>query len=136
MSFEASHTSHLNMNDRIKIANEILRVADSFFAPPATVSRAGQYRDFTGKIDTTFVKGEVESADFNITSAGKVVFDGGTWIDGFFESSTWNDGVWEDGTFINGVWHDGYWGTGVWQGGYDGFGNWHDREDTPNIWND
>lgn len=94
-------------------------------------TKHGLYTDFTGKIRTGGVNGEVKDATFSIDPVGHVEFKRGIWLDGTWSDSfsywyngTWKDGVWKAGMWYGGVWENGRHEGGVFQGGVWKNGTW------------
>ena len=52
----------------------------------------GKYENFTGTIDTAYVKGTVYEAFFLIKDDGSLVFKSGVWEDGVWKKGTWKKG--------------------------------------------
>ena len=110
------------INNNIKIAREIIKLADQLVSEQKKADHEGKYRGFTGTIDWKGSKAEVRDADFDLTGKG-IYWKNGTWVDG-----DWNDGYWERGTWDDGTWKDGIWRTGVWNDGTWEKGNWNSGE--------
>ena len=94
-------------------------------------TKPGFYSDFTGKIRTGGISGEVKDATFEIDINGHVEFKSGIWLDGtwsdrysYWFNGTWKDGVWKAGVWYDGVWENGRHENGVFQGGVWKNGTW------------
>ena len=113
------------MNRNMKIARQLVKIAKSLGAFENVIEEGEEVDlyNYTGKINTNDIKGEVNNAKFSIDEISGFSFFKGEWLNGTVDGQaswyggTWNNGIWEGNVWKNGTWKNGTWKSGFFEGG-------------------
>ena len=72
------------MNNNMKVAKELVKIAKSLIAESNVANQEGEYENFTGTIDWHGTKAQVEDATFWLFDDGSITWYNGTWKSGEF----------------------------------------------------